>query len=170
MRAYSPTLTAAQAQGCITSTLVDGADLDVKAAYDACGLEQIVSEGTAAYQAANATPAAPQVSSGPAAATLPTITEHPRREPKIERITFRHHRLTIVLAAIPSGLRVRMLVQQRDRHGRLVTRARVTTVHTRTTVRVTGWDRITARYLEGSTQLPAVVATRPHPRASRGRR
>ena len=53
MRAYSPTLSYVQAQGCITSTLAGGVDLNVAAAFDACGLEQIVNEGMAAYRAAN---------------------------------------------------------------------------------------------------------------------
>lgn len=160
MRAYSPTITADRAQECITSTLAGGANLDVKAAFDACGLEQIVSEGTAAYQAANSTPLAAQGLPGPAAATLPTIRPHPPRKPKIERITFSRHRLTVVLGPIPRGLRARLLVQQRNRLGRLIVRARITTIHTRTTVRVKGWDRLSASYLEGTTQLPAVVATR----------
>ena len=160
MRAYSPTITAARAEGCITSTLAEGTNLDVKAAFDACGLEQIVNEGTAAYQAANSTHLAAQAIPGPAAATLPTFHPHAHRKPKIERITFRRHRLTVVLGPIPRGLRARLLVQQRDRHGRLIARARVTTIHTRTTIRVSGWDRLSASYLEGTKQLPAVVATR----------
>jgi len=53
MRAYSPTLSYSQVQGCITSTLAVGGNLDVAAAFDACGLGQIVSEGMAAYRAAN---------------------------------------------------------------------------------------------------------------------
>ncbi len=53
MRAYSPTLSYSQAQGCITSTLTNGGNLDVAAAFNACGLGQVVSEGMAAYQAAN---------------------------------------------------------------------------------------------------------------------
>ena len=53
MRAYSPTLTYSQVQKCITSTLVDEGNLDAAAAFDACGLGQIVSEGMAAYRAAN---------------------------------------------------------------------------------------------------------------------
>ena len=56
MRAYSPTLTYAQAQGCITSTLTNGGNLDVAAAFDACGLERIVNEGMAVYRAANSLP------------------------------------------------------------------------------------------------------------------
>ena len=53
MRAYSPTLTGSQAQGCITSTLTSAGNLNVAAAFDACGLGEVVSEGMAAYQAAN---------------------------------------------------------------------------------------------------------------------
>ena len=53
MRAYAPTLTYSQAQGCITSTLASGGNLDVAAAFNACGLGQVVSEGMAAYRAAN---------------------------------------------------------------------------------------------------------------------
>ena len=56
IRAYSPTLTFSQVQGCITSTLANEGNLDVAAAFDACGLGQIVSEGMAAYRAANGAP------------------------------------------------------------------------------------------------------------------
>ena len=159
IRAYSPTIGAAQAQGCITSTLNNG-NLDVKAAFDACGLEQIVAEGVAAYNAANVTAASPSVESGPIAATLTTENRRALRKPKITRIRFKKPRLTITVASIPKGLRLRLLVQQRTRSGHLITRARITTTHATSTVRVAGWDRVVASFAEGGTPLPAVVARR----------
>jgi len=170
MRAYSPTLTYVQAQGCITSTLTGGVDLNVAAAFDACGLGQIVNEGMAAYRAANSSSTAPQPSSGPPAATL--IQQHrpaaPR--PKIVRVAFRRHRLTITVAAIPMGLRLRLLVQKEADAGRYITLARATTTQATTTLRVGRWDRIVARFLSGHTELPPVFVTRPRDRAKRGRR
>jgi hypothetical protein len=65
IRAYSPTLTYSQVQGCITSTLANEGNLDVAAAFDACGLGQIVSEGMAAYRAANVAPPTTPTSIGP---------------------------------------------------------------------------------------------------------
>ncbi len=65
MRAYSPTLSYSQVQGCITSTLAVGGNLDVAAAFDACGLGQIVSGGMAAYRAANSVPVVGATSAGP---------------------------------------------------------------------------------------------------------
>ena len=94
MRAYSPTLTYSQAQGCITSTLTSGGNLDVAAAFNACGLGQIVSEGMAAYQAANSSPPAMQPSSsGPPAATLTPSASQRARLPKITKITSSTRRL-----------------------------------------------------------------------------
>jgi len=159
MRAYSPTLTVAQAQGCITSTLSRGS-LDVAAAFDACGLGQIVSEGMAAYQAANNTSPATPSSGGPPAATLTQTSKPAASKPKITRITFKKHRLTITVAGIPDGLRLQLAVQAMGRAGHLFTLAQITTTHKTTTLRVSAWDRIVARFLEGHTQLPAVAVSR----------
>ena len=161
MRAYAPTLTAAQAQGCITSTLTNGGSLDVEAAFDACGLGAIVSEGMAAYQAANST-SAPSAGAGLPAATLTpaSATKTPKNtKPRITRVTFRSHRLTITVASVPKGLRLHLAVQQRGRNGHLVTIARATTIHTTYTMHVAGWTRVLASFLEGHTQLGTAVAT-----------
>lgn len=171
MRAYAPMLTAAQAQGCITSTLTNGGDLDVEAAFDACGLGEIVSEGLAAYQAANSTPSARSPDAGPPAATLTpaSATKTPKNsKPRITRITFGNHRLTIAVASVPKGLRLRLAVQLRGRDGRLVTIARATTMHTAYTMDVAGWTRVLASFLEGHTQLPTVVATHADQTTRRG--
>jgi hypothetical protein len=172
MRAYSPTLTAAQAQGCITSTLTNGGNLDVEAAFDACGLGEIVSKGMAAYQAANSTPSPPPENARPPAAiltptTTPAANKPENAKPRITRITFKNHRLTITVAAVPAGLRLRLTVQQRGRDGHLVTLARVTTTHATYTLRVAGWSRVIASFLEGHTQLPTVIATRANQTARR---
>ena len=161
MRAYSPSLTVAEAQGCITSTLNRGS-LDVAAAFDACGLGQIVSEGMAAYQVANSPAPAtlPQSGAAPPAATLTPTSKPAVSKPKIVKITFKKHRLTITVAGIPNGLRLQLVVQARGRAGHLLTLAQVTTTHKTATLRVSAWDRIVARFLEGHTRLPAVAVTR----------
>ncbi len=92
MRAYSPTLGYSKAQGCITSTLANGGNLDVAAAFDACGLGAVVSEGMAAYRAANSSSSMTQPSStGPPAATLFPAQPAQQPEPKITKIVFRRH-------------------------------------------------------------------------------
>jgi hypothetical protein len=154
MRAYSSTITYSQAQGCITSTLNRGS-LDVAAAFQACGLGQIVNEGMAAYRAANQT-----ATGGPQAATLTPTSEPDERKPRITRISFQKHRLTITLASIPKGLRVQIVVQERTRTGRLVTLKRITSTHRTIRLHAPRWDRITARFLEGARLLPATVTTR----------
>jgi hypothetical protein len=159
MRAYAPTLSYSQAQGCITSTLTGGGNLDVAAAFNACGLGQIVSEGTAAYQAANASPTQP-ANTGPPAATLIPTKPAPLPEPRITKITFKHHALTITVADIPKGLRLQLVVQARTGRGRLITLAQTTTARRTSTLRVGPWDRIVARFLSGHTKLPAVITNR----------
>lgn len=160
MRAYSPTLTYSKAQGCITSTLTSGGNLDVAAAFNACGLGQIVSEGMAAYRAANSSSPTQPGSTGPPAATLTPTKPARRPEPKITKVTFKHHALTITVAEIPKGLRLRLVVQGRGGRGRLITLAKTTTGHRTSTLRVSRWDRIVARFLAGHTKLPAVIVNR----------
>jgi hypothetical protein len=156
MRAYSPTLTYSQAQGCIMSTLTSAGNLNVAAAFNACGLGQIIIEGMAAYQAANPAPTQPS-NTGPPAATLIPSRKAAAPKPKIIRISFKHHRLTITVASIPKGLRLRLLVQAKNDAGHFVTLARATTGRTTITLQVSRWDRIVARFLAGHSELPAAV-------------
>jgi len=160
MRAYSPTLGYSQAQGCITSTLTNGANLNVAAAFDACGLGQIVNEGMAAYRAANSASATTSPNAGPPAATLISPRKPASAKPKIVKIRFKHHRLTITVATVPKGMRLRLLVQVRAGAGRFVTLARGTTARRTFTLRVSRWDRILARFLAGRSELPAVLVNR----------
>jgi hypothetical protein len=159
MHAYSPTLGYSQVQGCITSTLANGGDLDVAAAFDACGLGQVVSEGMAAYRAANPAPTQPSNTGPPAATLFPTKPAHQPR-PRIIGITFKHHVLRITVAGIPKGLRLQLVVQVRGQPGRLVTLARRITGRRTSTLRVGRWDRVVARFLARSIELPAVSVTR----------
>lgn len=74
MRAYDPLLTWSQAEACVAGGARDGS-LDVRGAFDACGLASIVSAGEAAERAAEPPPA-PAVgqarpSEAPAAASAP---------------------------------------------------------------------------------------------------
>jgi hypothetical protein len=166
MRAYAPTLTLTQAQDCITSTLTNGVNLNVAAAFSACGLGQIVSEGMAAYRAANSTTPTKQPSSGlsaatlnPTAALLPAIKPAPEK-PKIFKILFKKHRLRITVAAIPKGLRLQLVIQRYGRSGRFITLTQIITTQRTTILHVNGWDRIVARFLDGHTALPDVILTR----------
>ena len=159
MRAYSPTLSYSHVQGCITSTLANVGNLDVAAAFNACGLGQVVSEGMAAYRAANSAPTQPSNTGPPAATLFPAEPAHQPR-PRITRITFKHHVLRVTVAEIPKGLRLQLVVQRRGKGGRLVTVARITTERRTSTLRVERWDRIVARFLSGGTKLPAVSVTR----------
>jgi hypothetical protein len=160
MRAYSPTLTYSQAQGCITSTLAGGGNLDVAAAFNACGLGQIVNEGMAAYRAANSSSSTTADGSGPPAATLTPKRKPAAPRPRIIKIIFKKHRLAITVAEVPKGLRLKLLVQDRGELGRLRTLAQTITEHTTSTLRVRSWERIVARFLAGHTELPAVIVTR----------
>jgi hypothetical protein len=160
MRAYSPTLSYSKVQGCITSTLANGGNLDVVAAFDACGLGQVVSEGMAAYRAANPAPTQPSDTGPPAATLFPAKPAHQPR-PRITRITFKHHVLRITVAGIPKGLRLQLAVQARDKLGKLVTLVRRITGDRTSTLREGRWDRIVARFIgAGGTELPAVIVTR----------
>jgi hypothetical protein len=171
MRAYSPTLSYSQAQGCITSTLTNGGNLNVAAAFTACGLEQIVSDGMAAYRAANSTPPATSDSSGPPAAVLAPKRKPVARRPRITRISFREGRLTITVASVPEGLRLKLLVQGRQgEFGRLRTLAQASTTRRMTTLHVHAWYRILARFISGHTLLPAVVVDARHSTDIAGRR
>jgi hypothetical protein len=69
-------------------------NLGVTCPFSNSGLGQIVSEGMAAYQAANPAPAQPS-NTGPPAATLIPSRKAAAPKPKIVRISFKHHRLTI---------------------------------------------------------------------------
>jgi hypothetical protein len=158
MRAYSPTLSYSQAQGCITSTLANGGNLDVAAAFDACGLGQVVSEGMAAYRAANPAPTQPS-NTGPPAATLFPAKPAQQPKPRIARITFKHHVLRITVAGIPSGMRLQLVVQERGELGKFVTLAQRITGRRTSTLRVERWDRIVARFLARGIELPAVSVT-----------
>lgn len=153
MRAYSPTLTYAQAQGCITSTLTNGVDLNVAAAFDACGLGQVVNEGTAAYNAANSAVLKPADNDPPAAKLILMQKATAPPKPKIVRITFKKHRLTITVADIPKGLRLRVLIQAKGNAGHFITLAHSTTRRMIVTLHVNHWDRIVASFLSGHTEL-----------------
>jgi hypothetical protein len=169
MRAYSPTLTYSQAENCITSTLTNEGNLDVAAAFEACGLSQIVNEGMAAYKAANPQPTPLTTNSGgssssaPHAAPSPSVSSHKAMlvRPRVTVIMFKAHRLTITVADVPQGLRLKVVVQDRNRMGRLVTLAQATTGHATITLRVGAWDRIEARFLAGKLELPSTILTRP---------
>ncbi len=162
MRAYAPALSYSQAQGCITSTLANGGNLDVAAAFNACGLGQVVSEGMVAYRAANSSSLVIQPSNtGPPAAALFPAKPAQQPRPRITKITFKHHVLRITVAGIPKGLRLQLVLQGRGKLGRLVTLAQTTTGDRTSTLRVERWDRIVAKFIgAGGTKLPAVIVTR----------
>jgi hypothetical protein len=68
MRAYSPAISAAEAELCLTST-ERGGDLNVTAAFEVCGLDSVVRAGLAAVRS-GATTADSQPTGGSAASTV----------------------------------------------------------------------------------------------------
>ncbi len=132
MRAYAPTLNVEQAEDCLTSSEVNGGNLDAAAAFAACGLYRIVAAGLAATpplpspatgQNAPSTTMAPvpNASSGsnpthrpallPSKAALPLL---PR--PRVASLRIRHGSLTIRVLNRPRGvfIGVKMRLSRRD--------------------------------------------------------
>ena len=65
---------------------------------------------------------------------------------------------------------MQLLVQGQGDLGRLRHARADTTARTTTTLHVSTWDRIVARFINGHTELPAVIVNRAHARAGIGKR
>lgn len=146
LRAYDPNITAEQAGSCITSTLVDGGNLDAAAAFRACGLGAVVDQGMVAYARATArqesavqtAPAQSNLSRAPA----PTVTA-PRWAtcPRVTEVRFEHGALTVSVTSVPAKARLRLDVERAVSHHRFVTVASTTTALRHATVKVRRWSR-----------------------------
>jgi hypothetical protein len=164
MRAYGPTLTAAQVEGCLISSEVNGGNLDVAGAFRACGLGQIVAEGTAAYNAANPPPAQAQ-SLPPSSTSVANVPSHGKSAatpaPRILRVHFVKPKLTVTVASIPTGFRLRIEIQIKDRHGRFTTITGATSNSRTVVLRALRWDRVRAFFLTTSGHSAITYRSRP---------
>jgi hypothetical protein len=164
MRAYGPTLTAAQVEGCLISGEVNGGNLDVAGAFRACGLGQIVAEGAAAYNAANP-PSAQAQSLLPSSTTVANVPFHGKPAapgaPRILRVHFVKPRLTVTVASVPTGLRLRIEIQVKDRHGRFATITQATSSSRTVLLRASRWDRVRAFFLTTSGRSAIAYRSRP---------
>jgi len=164
MRAYAPTLTATQVAGCVTSTSVNGGNLDAAAAFRACGLGAIVSQGLAAYQ--NATTGPPQLAASQAAfGPAPEVRIRPPQvgnpskaksgeppwaaRPRVLSVQFRARRLVVRVANVPRRARLRVAVEREQARGRFRVVATRTTTGRTATVVVSGWDRVAVLFVTG---------------------
>ncbi len=167
IRAYAPTLTAAEAEGCLTSSEVNGGNLDAAGAFRACGLGQIVNEGMAAYEAANPPPTPAQSPSPSSLAIVPPARKTPTAAPRILRVHFVKPELTVTVASILSGLKLRVEAQIKGRNGRFATIGQATSTSKRTVIlRASRWDRVRAFFLTPAGHSAIAYRSRlptPHP-------
>jgi hypothetical protein len=159
MRAYDTSLTADQASACLTSTTVDGGNLDAAAAFRACDLGAVVSEGLSAYQAAVSTP--PSVAAQPATRPTPPPSEivsdpavgseptpWPVR-PRVLGVLFRAGHLVVTVASVPSGAQLRVDAERDGAGGRVQVVATTTTSRRVARLTISRWDRVAALFTRG---------------------
>jgi Subtilase family len=169
MRAYDPRLTAAQAEGCLITTAIRGGNVDVAAGFRECGLGTVVSEGSAAYQAAIATP--PPVTqpvsrppSTPAPAqqaerpTEPVLRLTPR--PRVLSVVSRRSRLAIAVASVPSGDTVHVNVDWKAPDGRYRVVASKTSRKRLVSIAARRWDRIRVFFVKGDIRSDVLTVDR----------
>jgi Subtilase family len=173
MRAYGPALTEEQAESCLTSTTTNGGNLDAAAAFRACGLASVVSQGMAAYEAATAPSAAPvppaqatTASKVPDLLTSPIRPRPPRSaRPRILSLRVRGGHLTVSVAKIPRGARLR-LDAERKAGTRYRTVASRTTNRRVATVTAGRWDRVAVAFVRAGKESAKAYAARPRATAS----
>jgi hypothetical protein len=172
LRAYGPGLSVSQAEDCVTSTTESGGNLDAAAAFRACGLTPVVDEGMAAYEAATSSvprPAAPLRPSiaPPTKPTTPGVSgasasgsaRSPAR-PRVLHTTYRGGRLSITVAAVAPGSRLRIDVQRKTGTGRYQTVASHTGESRTSSLKVGLWDRVAVLFLKGRDRSAEVFVTR----------
>ena len=173
MRAYAPGLTANQAEDCLTTTAVDGGNLDAAAAFRACGLGTIVNEGLAAYETATAP--ALQMASPPVmpAAAVPAAEpaakspgEHAGRakswlaRPRVINVQLRSSHLVIQLASVPPGAVVRVDVERKLPSGLFHVVASRTGTRRVVRLKLIQWDRLAVLFLKNNRRSSAALITR----------
>jgi hypothetical protein len=167
MRAYSPTITARQAEQCVTSTEVRGGNGDVAQAFRACGLRSVVDQGNAASRAANTPPTAgkgPTPSSGPGP-KVPQLGQGVALPlPRLDDVTFKRHSLAVHALNLPTGAQMAVSVGERVAR-RYSTIATKTVASAWARLHVSGWDRVIVRFIEPTANLapsPPITIARRH--------
>jgi hypothetical protein len=171
MRAYAPGLSVEQAQDCLTSTAVNGGNLDAAAAFRACGLGAIVNQGLAAYSAA--TPPTPQSTTTPAGVGGVVVPKSPlvakpaagpslsALRPRLIGVSLRGGKLIVRVATIPHGARLRVDVERRVSGDRYRTISSATVAGRTASLRVARWDRLAVLFLLGSERSATAYVHRP---------
>ncbi len=128
LRAYSPYLSVAQAEACITSSERDGGNIDAAGAFAACGLESVVQAGLAALPppkpADQAGPTPSPSSAAVPSEDLTTGAVRPLPRPLI-RVLRGRGRLTVVARNRPKGASVAVRVLSWRGHQLSVVASRV---------------------------------------------
>jgi hypothetical protein len=132
MRAYGPELDVAHAEWCLTTTEVNGGNLDVAAAFQACGLADVVQAGLAATPSAEVTSSLPDGPGAGSGAEPPV----PLARPRLGRLRVRRGKLTVTALNRPDGATVEVKVVVRRGHRSVVVasgsaRASTVTLHVR---------------------------------------
>ncbi|HEY5198200.1 MAG TPA: S8 family serine peptidase [Solirubrobacteraceae bacterium] len=171
LRAYDPNLTAAEAEACLTSTVVSGGNLDAAAAFRACGVGIVVSEGMAAYEAAIATPpASTQAGQVPPPAAVPPIkTTLPKSpgalkpwtvRPRVVSVRSRRDGVVVAVESVPRGARLRVDAQRGTGDDRYKTVASTTSGGRFVTVAIRHWDRLAVLFVKGSRRSGVLTVPR----------
>jgi Subtilase family len=147
LRGYRPDLSRAAAEQDLIATAHDG-NLDVRAAFEAAGLDDVVQAGERAAAQANATPSTSQLvpSHQPPGTRPGAAPARPRHRsawpsPRV-RFVRRGARLLVVLRARPRGAAALIVVQRPAGHATVRTLARRTIRKAATTLKVPRRGRI----------------------------
>jgi hypothetical protein len=170
MRAYAPSLTATQAEQCLTSTTVNGGNLDAAAAFRACGLGAIVSQGFAAYQDATM-PSSPLMPPAPASSpspvpALPAVTNSSNAagawaiRPRVLTVAVRGGRTVVKVASVPAGARVRVDAERQLPAGGFRVIASTTAAARTATLAVSSWDRLAVVFVKTGKRSDAAYVRR----------
>jgi hypothetical protein len=171
MRAYAPSISAAQAENCLTSTAVNGGNIDAAAAFRACGLGAVVSEGLTAYNAATVAPPpakAPTNSSPVSTASAPRVAPlKPAKRPatwavrpRVVDVHDRGGRLSVSVATVPRGARVLVDVERQLSHDRYRVVASKTAKGKLARLAVGNWDRVAVRFTRAGQRSEVAYVSR----------
>jgi subtilase family protein len=171
MRSYGTSLTADEASACLTSTTVNGGNLDAAAAFRACGLGAVVSEGLSAYQAVVRTSSqsvAAQPATSPAPppseiASAPAVGSEPAPwtvRPRVVGVVFRAGHLVVTVASVPRGAQLRVDAERDGAGGRVQVVATATTSRRVAKLTTSHWDRVAALFIRDGARSRVSYVTR----------
>jgi len=170
MRAYDPKLTSPQAEGCLTSTAVQGGNLDAAAAFRACGLGMVVDDGLNAYRVATAphevalstSAAAPTVALAPKPTPAQAVVRPPAlaESPNVASARVRGGRLVVKVATVPRGAQLRAYILRKVGLRQYRTVANRTFSGRLVVVKRGLWDRISIVFVRGDQRSRAVDVDR----------